>query len=61
MPPAVQYLTYAIPVRYYATIIRGIFLRGSGLDVLWPQALALAVMGTAILGGAALRFRKRLD
>ena len=61
MPPAVQYLTYAIPVRYYATIIRGIFLRGSGLDVLWPQALALAVMGTAILGAAALRFRKRLD
>jgi ABC-2 type transport system permease protein len=61
MPRAVQYLTYAIPVRYYATIIRGIFLRGSGLDVLWPQALALAVMGTAILGAAALRFRKRLD
>ena len=61
MPRAVQYLTYAIPVRYYATIIRGIFLRGSGLDVLWPQALALAVMGTAILGAASLRFRKRLD
>jgi ABC-2 type transport system permease protein len=61
MPPAVQYVTYAIPVRYYATIIRGIFLRGSGLDVLWPQALTLAVMGTSILAVAALRFRKRLD
>jgi drug efflux transport system permease protein len=61
MPPAVQYVTYAIPVRYYATIIRGIFLRGSGLDVLWPQALILAVMGTATLSIAALRFRKRLD
>jgi len=61
MPPAVQYITYAIPVRYYATIIRGVFLRGSGLDVLWPQALVLAVMGTFILGIAALRFRKRLD
>jgi ABC-2 type transport system permease protein len=61
MPPAVQYVTYAIPVRYYATIIRGIFLRGSGLDVLWPQALTLLVMGLSILSVAALRFRKRLD
>jgi ABC-2 type transport system permease protein len=61
MPPAVQYATYAIPLRYYATIIRGIFLRGSGLEVLWPQALALLVMGTSILAVAALRFQKRLD
>ena len=61
MPPAIQYLTYAIPVRYYATIIRGVFLRGSGLDVLWPQALALLLMGLAILSVAAVRFRKRLD
>ena len=61
MPPAVQYATYAIPLRYYATIIRGIFLRGSGLDVLWPQALALLAMGVSILAVAALRFQKRLD
>jgi ABC-2 type transport system permease protein len=61
MPTGIQYVTYAIPVRYYATIIRGIFLRGSGLDVLWPQALVLAAMGTSILALAALRFRKRLD
>jgi ABC-2 type transport system permease protein len=61
MPRAIQYATYAIPLRYYATIIRGIFLRGSGLDVLWPQALTLALMGAAILALAALRFRKRLD
>jgi ABC-2 type transport system permease protein len=61
MPPAVQYVTYAIPLRYYATIIRGIFLRGSGLDVLWPQALALLGMGAAILTVASLRFQKRLD
>jgi ABC-2 type transport system permease protein len=61
MPPAIQSVTYAIPLRYYAEIIRGIFLRGSGLDVLWPQALALLAMGVAIMGVAALRFRKRLD
>jgi ABC-2 type transport system permease protein len=61
MPRAIQYVTYAIPVRYYAEILRGIFLRGSGMDVLWPQALVLLVMGVAIMTVAALRFRKRLD
>jgi ABC-2 type transport system permease protein len=61
MPPAIQYVTYAIPLRYYAQIIRGIFLRGSGIDVLWPQALVMLVMGLSILGVASLRFRKRLD
>ena len=61
MPRAIQYVTYAIPVRYYAEILRGIFLRGSGLDVLWPQALVLLAMGVSIMTVAALRFRKRLD
>jgi ABC-2 type transport system permease protein len=61
MPPPVQVVTYAMPVRYYASIIRGVFLRGSGLDVLWPEAVILLVMGTALLAVAALRFRKRLD
>lgn len=61
MPEAIQYVTYLIPVRYYAEILRGIFLRGSGLDVLWPQAVVLLVMGVTIMGVAALRFRKRLD
>jgi len=61
MPRAIQLVTYAIPLRYYAEIIRGIFLRGSGLDVLWPEALTLLAMGLAILSLAALRFRKRLD
>jgi ABC-2 type transport system permease protein len=61
MPRAIQYVTYAIPVRYYAEILRGIFLRGSGMEVLWPQALVLLVMGVSIMTVAALRFRKRLD
>jgi ABC-2 type transport system permease protein len=61
MPPAIQVITYAIPVRYYAEIIRGVFLRGSGLGVLWPEAVTLLLMGLAILTVAALRFRKRLD
>jgi ABC-2 type transport system permease protein len=61
MPPAIQLVTYAVPLRYYADIIRGVFLRGSGIDVLWPQAVALLGMGIAILAFASLRFRKRLD
>jgi len=61
MPRAIQYVTYAIPVRYYAEVLRGIFLRGSGMDVLWPQALVLLGMGVSIMTIAALRFRKRLD
>ncbi len=61
MPPAIRLVTYAIPLRYYAEIIRGIFLRGSGMAVLWPEALVLLGMGVAILTTAALRFRKRLD
>lgn len=61
MPRAIQLVTYAIPLRYYAEIIRGVFLRGSGLRVLWPEALTLLLMGLAILTVASLRFRKRLD
>jgi drug efflux transport system permease protein len=61
MPRTIQLLTYAIPLRYYAEIIRGVFLRGSGLAVLWPQAVTLLGMGLAILTVASLRFRKRLD
>jgi len=61
MPPPIQVVTYAVPLRYYAEIIRGVFLRGSGIGVLWPEALTLLLMGLAILTVAALRFRKRLD
>jgi ABC-2 type transport system permease protein len=61
MPRPIQIATYAVPVRYYANVIRGIFLRGSGLAVLWPDALALLGIGTTLLCLAALRFRKSLD
>jgi len=53
--------SYVIPVRYYAVIIRSIFLKGSGMAVLWPEATTLAAMGSVILTLASLRFRKRLD
>jgi ABC-2 type transport system permease protein len=61
MPVAVQWLTYLNPVRYFIEIVRGIFLKGSGVAVLWPQMASLAVYGVAILGLSALRFQKKLD
>lgn len=61
MPRSIQYVTYAIPLRYYARIIRGIFLRGSGLDVLWPETLVMAAIGLTVISLASLRFHKRLD
>jgi ABC-2 type transport system permease protein len=61
MPPVFQYASLAIPVRYYGNVLRGIFLRGSGLSVLWPEALTLTLMGATLLTLASLRFRKSLD
>ena len=61
MPAVVQYLTYANPLRYFMEILRGIFLKGSGVAVLWPQMLALLIFGAVVLGLSTLRFRKRLD
>ena len=60
MPEPMQYLTYLIPLRYFLIIIRGIFLKGVGLDVLWPQALAMLAFGVVVLTLSALRFQKRL-
>jgi len=61
MPKVVQYLSYADPLRYFLIIIRGIFLKGNGLDVLWPQMLALAILGATVFTFSSLRFRKRLE
>ena len=61
MPVAVQYLTYANPLRYFVEIVRGIFLKGIGISILWPQMLTLTGIGLAVLGSSSLRFRKRLE
>jgi len=59
MPAPIQPVTYLIPLRYFLVILRGIFLQGVGLDILWPQAAALLAWGVAILTLATLRSRKR--
>ena len=60
MPEPMQYLTYLIPLRYFLVVIRGIFLKGVGLEVLWPQAVAMLVFGVSVLTLSALRFQKHI-
>jgi ABC-2 type transport system permease protein len=60
MPGIFQDLTILNPVRHYIEIVRAIFLKGTGLDVLWPQFLALLLLGTALLTLATLRFRREI-
>jgi len=60
MPEWIQYITYANPLRYFLIIIRGVFLKAIGLDILWPQMLALGVLGTLMILLSSLRFQKRL-
>ena len=61
MPLAVQYLSYLNPLRYFIEILRGIFLKGVGVSVLWPQMACLALYGVTVLTLSALRFHKTLD
>ena len=60
MPAVIQPITYLIPLRYFITIVRGIFLKGVGVAVLWPQILALLTWGLVIVGLAVARSRKTL-
>ncbi|MGE0333909.1 MAG: ABC transporter permease [Gammaproteobacteria bacterium] len=60
MPEVIQWLTYLNPLRYFLVVVRGIFLKGVGPEILWPEMLALAVLGIALLWLAASRFKKTL-
>jgi ABC-2 type transport system permease protein len=60
MPDLFQYLTFINPLRYFLVIIRGLFLKGNGIDILWPQMAALLVLGSVVITLSVLRFRKRL-
>ena len=59
MPVPAQYFTYLIPGRYFMSIVRAIFLRGVGIEVLWPDTLSLLVLGSIILFIAVARYRAR--
>jgi len=60
MPEWIQLLTYANPLRYFLVIVRGVFLKANGLGILWPQMLALAILGGFMILLSSLRFQKRL-
>ncbi len=61
MPESIQHLTWINPLRHYLVVIRGIFLKGVGSDVLWPQIAVLAALGAGILAIAIHRFRKTVN
>jgi len=61
MPDALQWLTYLDPLRYFLIIIRATYLKGVGLDVLWPQMAGLATLSLSLFALAVLRLHKSLD
>ncbi len=61
MPQVLQWLTYINPLRYYLVVIRGTFLKGVGLSVLWPELAAMAAIAIVLLTASILRFRKSLE
>ena len=60
MPVPLRLLSYAVPARYFIVIIRGIMLKGSGLGVLWPQAVGLGALTVALLAIAAKKFSLKI-
>lgn len=61
MPVFLQLISYAIPLRYFLVITRGIMLKGSTAQVLLPEIIALAITAFVIISAAVIRFRKQLD
>jgi drug efflux transport system permease protein len=61
MPRGAQYIAAVIPLTYYLRVVRGIVLKGVGLDYLWPNLMPLAAFGAVVFTLAVLRFRKQLD
>jgi len=61
MPKVLQWMTYANPLRYYLVVIRGTFLKGIGLNVLWPELAAMFAIAVILLATSILRFRKSLE
>jgi ABC-2 type transport system permease protein len=60
MPAALRAVTYIVPASYYITVTRGVFLKGVGLEALWPQAVSMVLFAAVGVGLATLAFRKRI-
>jgi len=61
MPMPIQWFTHIITARYFVFILRGIYLKDVGLDVLWPEALFLLLFGVIVMTVAVKKFKKQID
>jgi ABC-2 type transport system permease protein len=61
MPPVLRWAAYLVPLTYFLQIVRGIIIKGVGLEELWPQIALLTLFGLVVFTTAVLRFRKRID
>ena len=61
MPQWLQMLTYLDPLRYFLIVLRGVYLKGIGFDILWPQMAAMLALGVTLLTVSVFRFHKALD
>jgi ABC-2 type transport system permease protein len=60
MPKLVQLVSVFVPARYFLLVVRGIYLKGAGLDSLWQPLLVIMLFGAAFLGAAVERLRRTL-
>ncbi|RJQ52543.1 MAG: ABC transporter permease [Actinobacteria bacterium] len=61
MPKLIQIMSYAVPLKYFLVIVRGIFLKGAGWQTLWPQMAALVVFSAVIFTASVTRFQKKFS
>jgi ABC-2 type transport system permease protein len=61
MPVPLQWISHAVPLTYFLTIVRGVIIKGVGIEDLWPQLAMLTALGFAVFTLAVLRFQKRID
>jgi ABC-2 type transport system permease protein len=61
MPKSIYYLSYLVPMRYFLVIVRGMFLKGTGVSELWPQIVMLSVFAVAIFALSVMRFHKKFS
>jgi len=60
MPQVIQAVTYIVPARYFVTILKGIFLKGVGWEILWLEILAMTIYGAAVFGLAMRQMRQKV-
>ena len=61
IPRVLQWLSYLDPLRYFEVVLRSVFLKGVGLNVLWPQMMAMAIFAPIMFTTSILRFHKSIE